>query len=144
MAGGPQRITNGHRAAVCGLVIAGLSMTEACKIVGVPRDMYLSWLPPGWHKPKPRPSRWFGERLEALREAYLDPNQKTRTIAARYDVHVSFITHMARKHGWPLRQVGNVRKPNSIRSMTAKQRTIYFKLRHIMPRTSAAAEACRT
>ncbi len=139
----PGRITNGQRAAVCGLVIAGVSMTQACLIVGAPRALYLKYLPPKWHKQKPRPSIWFGERLDDLRDAYMDPSQRTRTIAQRYGVHVSFITHMARKHGWPVRLPANVKKPNSIRTMTPQQRTIYFKLRHIMPRASAVAEATR-
>jgi len=140
-----QRITNGHRAAVCGLVIAGLSMTEACRIVGVPRDILPSYLPPGWHdrRSSRRTRRWKGEELAGLREAYCDLSQKTATIAARYGVHVSQINKLANLHGWPRRPAGRTRKPTGIRSMSPQQRTAYFKLRTIMPSADAAAQACR-
>jgi hypothetical protein len=140
-----QRVTNGHRAAVCGLVIAGVSMTEACRIAGVPREVLPKYLPAGWHdrRSSRRTRRWKGEELAGLREAYCDLNQKTATIAARYDVHVSQIYRLAHLHGWPRRLPGGARKPNSIRSMSPKQRTVYFKLRTIMPPAAAAAQACQ-
>jgi len=140
-----QRVTNGHRAAVCGLVIAGLSMTDACRIAGVPRDILPKYLPPGWHdrRSSRRTRRWKGDELAGLREAYCDLAQKTATIAARYGVHVSQINKLAKLHGWPRRLAGRTRKPNSIRSMSAQQRTVYFKLRTIMPPAAAAAQACQ-
>lgn len=140
-----QRVTNGHRAAVCGLIIAGLSMIEACRIAGVPRDVLPKYLPAGWHDrhSKRRARRWKGEELESLREAYCDPCQRTVTIAARYGVHVSQINNLARREGWPLRPPGKRRKPTGIRSMTPQQRTAYFKLRSIMPSADAAAQACQ-
>jgi len=90
-----------------------------------------------------RPVRWTGEEVAGLREAYCDLNQKTATIAARYDVHFSRITQLAHRHGWPLRRVGRPPKPNGIRSMTPQQRTAYFKLRTIMPAADALAEVYR-
>jgi len=140
-----QRVTNGHRAAVCGLVIAGVSMTDACRIAGVPRDVLPKFLPAGWHdrRSSRRTRRWKGEELAGLREAYCDPNQKTATIAARYGVHVSQINKLAQQHGWPRRLPGKARKANSIRSMSPQQRTAYFKLRTIMPPAAAAAQACQ-
>lgn len=140
-----QRVTNGHRAAVCGLVIAGLSMTEACRIAGVPRDVLPKYLPPGWHdrRSNRRTRRWKGEELASLREAYCDLSQRTATIAARYGVCVSMINNIARREGWPQRHPGRKRKPTGIRSMSPQQRTTYFKLRSIMPAADAAAQACQ-
>lgn len=139
-----QRVTNGHRAAVCGLIIAGLTMIEACRIAGVPRDVMPKYLPQGWHdRHRKRARRWRGEELESLREAYLDPTQKTTTIAARYGVHPSQITKLAHQHSWPVRPTGSARRPTSIRSMSPQQRTAYFKLRSIMPPAAAAEQACR-
>lgn len=145
MAGGAQRLTNGQRACICGLVIAGLSMTEACKIAGVPRDRYAELLPPNWHKRTRKAIRWKADQLAELREAYCDHAQRTKTIAERYGVTAGQITNLAKKNGWPMRPAGHKRKPNSIRSMTPRQRTLYFKLRHDagMPALSAAAEALR-
>jgi hypothetical protein len=138
-----QRVTNGHRAAVCGLIIAGLSMIEACRIAGVPRDLLPKYLPPGWHYRYRKPARrWKGEELESLREAYCDHSQRTVTIAARYGVHVSQINQLAKRHGWPPRPPGRKPKANSIRSMSPQQRTAYFKLRSIMPPAEAAARVC--
>jgi len=141
-----QRVTNGHRAAVCGLIIAGVSMIEACRIAGVPRDVMPKYLPAGWHgrhSSSRRVRRWKGEELEGLREAYCDPNQRTATIAARYGVCVSQVNNLARKHGWPMRRAGRKPKPDSVRSMSPQQRTVYFKLRSIMPAPAAVQEALR-
>lgn len=138
----PQRVTNGHRAAVCGLVIAGMGMIDACEIVGAPYQLVKASLPPKWHKRHRHPSRWRGDELAEMLAAFVDPAQKTRTIAARYGVSVDMIRKIAGRHGYkrPKRQP---RSPNSLRTMTPKQRTIYFKLRHIMPAAQAAIEACR-
>lgn len=145
MASIPQRITNGQRAAVCGLIIAGLTMTESCRIVGIPRNRFSELVPPNWHARSRKPRRWRPEQLSALCADYHDPAQRTQTIADRYGVSVSQISKLAKIHGWTMRVPGNKPKPGSIRSMTPQQRTHYFKLRRDlnMPRLSAAAEALR-
>lgn len=139
----PQRVTNGHRAAVCGLVILGLGMIEACEIAGAPYQLVKASLPPNWHKRSRFASRWRGDELAGMLAAFVDPDQKTQTIADRYGVTADMIRRVAGRHGYK-RPKGHPRGKNSVRTMTSKQRTIYFKLRHIMPAAAAAIEACRS
>ena len=75
----PQRITNGQRAAVAGLVIAGLTMEEACKVAGSPIRLMQAHLPPNWHRHRARARKWKGDRLTALKRAYCD---RSFTVAA--------------------------------------------------------------
>lgn len=125
-----QRITNGHRAAVCGLVIAGLPMIESCRIVGAPYLAVVGVLPKGWHVRGRRPSRWTGDLIDELREAWFDPAQRVFTIASRYGVTTKAIQLVARKQGWPRRRRWRIEAPGpAFRDLSADQRRVYFKLR---------------
>lgn len=97
------RVTNGHRAAVCGLVIAGVALTEACKVAGVPYLAMLAVLPDRWHTRVPRPYRWRGHELEELYESWMDPYQRAETIANRFGISPTRLRQIARKNDWPQR-----------------------------------------
>lgn len=95
-----RRVTNAHRACACALVIAGLPLTQACKIAGVPYLLMRELLPRGWHKRGRRPSRWRGAEVEELRRDWFDPRQRTKTIASRFGVTVDSIRIVAKRNKW--------------------------------------------
>lgn len=143
-------VTNGQRAAICGLVIAGVAIAEACKIVRAPYRSILDLLPPRWHKRRGRgPARWKGDELEQVRVAYLDPLQTTNAIAARHNVTRRAITMLARRHGWKRRRMGRKPKygpkrgPAFLPAMSREQRRLYNKLRPVLGREASLAEARR-
>lgn len=97
------RITNGHRAAVCGLVIAGVSLGDSCKIVGVPYAMLRDSLPDGWHRRAWLPYRWRGAEIEELYEDWMDTAQRAESIANRYGISGTRLRQIARTNGFPPR-----------------------------------------
>lgn len=137
------RVTNGQRAAVCGLVIAGVSFTDACKIVDVSRPRLKAVLPVGWTKyvRSGKTRSWKGEVLEQIRLAYLDQSQTGKDIARRFNIDVSYVYQLARVHGWRRRNRAIYVK----RAFdTEQQRLLFNKLvRHGIPTFEAYAEACR-
>jgi hypothetical protein len=48
--GAPTRVTNGHRAAVCGLLLVGVSFGDACQIAAAPRDRMRQYIPEDWRR----------------------------------------------------------------------------------------------
>lgn len=54
--GAPIRVTNGHRAAVCGLLLAGVSFGDACQIAAAPRERMRQYIPADWRR-SPMPVR---------------------------------------------------------------------------------------
>ena len=136
-----QRVTNAHRAAVCGLIIAGITYMKACKIVGVPHRALRTVVEPDWYKRSNPVRRWHLEALLGLQEAWMDPKQKLSTIAARYDISVSMVRMLAHRQGWPCVRRG--RQPRSLRSMTKEQRRWYLKMQPVIGRNAALAEVWR-
>jgi hypothetical protein len=135
------RVTNGHRAAVCGLVIAGVvSLTDACLMAGVPYKALRDVLPPGWHTKKMPCVRWKGDLLLEVKEAWCDRAQKVTTIAERYDVSPRTIGWLAKREGWPKRKRGPARNPFSQRSgMTRRQYDIARMVRRNTPQPAERA-----
>lgn len=135
-----QRVTKAHRAAVCGLLLAGLPFIQSCKIVGVNHLRLKTYLPPDWGiRAGRRAHIWHGERLEELREAWCDPLQKTRTIANRFNLKLSSLYKLVTRHGWPRRPKGPERLPLGLRHMSATQRTAYRKIQAELGRDAAIA-----
>lgn len=135
------RTTNGHRAAVCGLVIAGLSLTQACEIVGVPYQQMRDLLGP-WHdKRKQHRPKWNVALVNELREDWFDTSQKLKTIAARYDTTPRQLNLIAMREGWPrhLRKHGPPRSATSILSLTPEKRRRFWKLARVLGRESAVS-----
>lgn len=99
-----QRITSGHRAAVCGLVIAGITYAQACKIAGIPYRLMKSELPEGWHLCGRKRRRWQGAELDEIHAAYMDTNQKATTIATRHGITAHMLDFLAQREGWPPRR----------------------------------------
>lgn len=134
-----QRVTNGQRAAVCGLVIAGIAYTKACMIAGVPYRGLKATLPPDWHEWREGRRRWKPHMLAELYEAWMDPNQKVETIATRYDLTFRAITQIAFREKWPRRRWGT-KRPTALRSMSKEQRRWYLKMQPVLGRDAALAE----
>lgn len=142
------RITNGHRAAVCGLVICGQSLTMACEVVGVPYQQMRDLLGP-WHdRRKQHRPKWNVALVSELREAWFDTSQKLKTIAARYDTTTRQLNLIAEREGWPrhLRKHGPPRTKTSVLSMTGEKRRRYWKLARVLghaPAISIVAQESR-
>jgi hypothetical protein len=135
------RLTNGHRAAVCGLALAGISLTQACEIVGVPYQQMRDLLGPWYDKRKQSRPKWNVALVSELREDWFDTSQKLKTIAARYDTTPRQLNLIAEREGWPrhLRKHGPPRAKTSFLSMTGEKRIRYWKLARVLGHKSAIA-----
>lgn len=100
MAGGTQRITNGQRACVCALSIAGVPMAMACDIAGAPYRRLVQFLPHAWagRGPKVAPAK-----LAAI-HADWDAGVVSKVIAYRHGMNESAVRRLARRKGWKRRK----------------------------------------
>ncbi len=125
-----QRITNGQRAGVCGLAIAGVTLADACKIVGAPYERLNALLPRGWHKrPYGRPSKWVGAIVDELLVDWRDNNQTLASIATRWGVTKRALLYVAARQQWPRRRWGRKRAAvaNPLLKMLPDQRIVYMR-----------------
>lgn len=56
MAAQPSRVANGQRAAICGLILAGVPFVAACRVAGASRKRVRPYIPDDWLK-QPLPKR---------------------------------------------------------------------------------------
>lgn len=132
------RLTNGQRAAVCGLQIAGVSLTQACEIVGVPYQGMRDLLGP-WHTKMHTRPKWKGYLVAEVHEAWRDSKQKAVTIAARYGTSTRQLSLLAGREGWGKRKPGPPRGKHSFLSMTPEKRLRYWKLARVLGHKSATS-----
>lgn len=140
-------VTKGQRAAVCGLVLAGVHFVRACAIAGVAPAAMKAALPEIWGtKPPQRPrarqyQSWRGTRLEELRLAYADHSIEVSEISARFGIDRTYLYRVAVNNGWPRR----ARRARVVTmALTPEQRKLFEKFRrNDIPRDVALAEACR-
>lgn len=134
-----QRVTNGERAAVCALVIAGMPFVETCQMLGVPYRNVQAVLPRDWwHPRRRRPSRWSGDVLLALEDAYRQRALKLDTIAAMFNTSRRQIECLAQRHGWPKRTRGKGPPlPIPLAKLSPEDRNRFVKLRRIIGRSAA-------
>lgn len=102
----PQRITNGHRAAICGLVLAGVPLIKSCQIAGAPYLEARKFLPDDWRGRVSRRSKWTPAKLAALRKDYVNPKVPQWQIALRHRTTVQMVQYLARREGWPHKPMG--------------------------------------
>lgn len=99
-----QRITNGQRAAICGLILAGLSFRQACKVTATPHARMRKLLDKSWtYGARPGLRKWKGQLLEDVKEAYFDPAIRMRTIREVFGIHPANLCKLAQEHDWPPR-----------------------------------------
>lgn len=108
MAGHVIRVTNGHRAAVCGLMIAGLTLKDAAAVVGVPRQRVRAFIPHEFFRQRPI-IKWHGELLRDLEEAYFNRTLTATAIHKLFGITPANLCKIANRHGWPKRRL--LRKP---------------------------------
>ncbi len=141
-----KRVTNGHRAAVCGLVIAGVGLMEAAAIAGVGYKLLKATLPEGWHTPRlGRRPKWTPEKLAAVRKAWNDDAPLWQS-AIRLRMTVAMMKFLARRERWPRREPGRrprSTRPDCVANMPADKRNLYLKLRREVPRSEALREVMR-
>lgn len=106
----PQRVTNGHRAAVCGLVLAGVGLLDACKVAGISYRELQKSLPAGWHTPRlGRRPKWTAEKLRPVRRAWNSDTPLWQS-AIHLRTTVAMMKFLARRERWPKRWPGPRRK----------------------------------
>lgn len=139
-----QRITNGMRAAVCGLMIAGVRYETACRIADAPEKSLRRLMPEGWHRYKRSPYRWKGQELEDLRNAYDDWNLKVRTISELFGIAPTHLRKLRKIHGWRVRpNTMRVCDPKAIANQPVEKQRLYEKLRPVVGREAALREVFR-
>ena len=97
------RITNGQRAAVCGLMLCGVPLWKACEIVAAPIKRVRELLPPDWLH-KHQPLKWRGHAIDGLEECYFDRHIKLETTCELFGIGLSTIYKIARREDWPTRR----------------------------------------
>lgn len=102
------RVTNGQRAAVCGLVIAGLPMEAACRILGVPYAAMVALLPHDWATMTTR--LWSVADLADMRARWL-AGETSGAIGKRHGVKHWTVRRIAAAEGWPMRRPPRRRLP---------------------------------
>lgn len=105
------RVTNGQRAAVCGLVLAGVPYGYACFIVGIHPNMMARYVGADWRRKLLAPTRWTRDKLDELEEVWRDRSIKTETICELFKLTASRLGQIAKQHGFPLRRRGPMPKP---------------------------------
>ncbi len=120
------RVTNGHRAAICGLMLAGLTFREACSVVGAPVNSMRELIGPDWRGRIVRPRKWKGDLLKDLEEMYREPSWTLKRIGALLGISPANICKMAIENGWPPRLRST---PRLLPPMTARQRLDYEKIK---------------
>ena len=136
-----QRVTNAHRAAVCGLVLAGLSFGESCRIAGVPYRLLHGLLGADWWSlrgpPPGRGLRWRGERLDLLKQAYGDRARSIASVALEFETTPDVVYALAKRHGWPYRRQPRPVLPVPLEEMEPSVRRQYLKVRRHLGRDAA-------
>jgi hypothetical protein len=138
MASRHQRTTNAHRAAVCALVLVGVPYMKACRIVGVPyRALHSVLGRDWWGRQACRPKVWRGEKLMAVRSAYLS-TMPMKDIERGYGISRRHLVTLAHKHGWRIRARGKgAALPKALLKLSDADRSRYTKLRRILGRSAA-------
>jgi hypothetical protein len=134
-----KRVTNGHRACVAGLVIAGVGLLQAAAIAGVSYRHVKASLPAGWHTPRLGVRvKWTPERLKPVRKAW-NSDVPLWQSAIRLRTTVAMMKYLARREKWPKRPRAP-RRPTSIGGMSPEMKRLYIKLRRELPRSEALRE----
>lgn len=133
-----QRITNGQRAAVCALILAGVGYVKSCRIAGVPDRSLRSLLGKDWWgRQGSRSKVWRGDKLLAVKSAYLS-DLPMQDIVAGYGISRRHLVSLAHAHGWPLRSRGKGSAlPVALAKMPDEKRNRYKKLQRILGRSAA-------
>ncbi len=125
------RVSNGQRATVCGLVLVGVPFPEACSIAGVRSGVMTPYVGKDWTVRTQRPSRWTLDQVEALAEVWRDPNIKVAQIAASFGVCVEQIWRVATKHNLGHRPTWKAVNPRSVAQQPKETRLRYRRKRNV-------------
>lgn len=133
------RTTNGHRAAVCGLILLGMSLHGACAVAGVPYKQMRAVLPPSWRVKRGGNPKWRGEKLAEIRDAYCEAQLPLARISELYGLSRHMVLYLAKYHGWPRRhrRYGMKPLPIPLSKLDAATVSRYRKLQHAIGRDAA-------
>jgi len=116
-------MTIGQKAAICGLMLAGVPLVKACLIVDVGYLQAREYVPADFKSLRGRrkPKKWHNRLIEEVGEIYRDPHIPLSTICELYGVSPRSLYNQAVAHNWPKRRRGP--HPMGKRSLTRKEHT---------------------
>lgn len=124
----PHRVTNGCRAAVCALVIAGIRYRAACAILGVPTAEMRRHLPEDWYGKAP--ARLIDDdEWRRVRVAYEAGREPVDELCKRFGISFKTMYRHAQAAGWKLRRVGRRRNPAAVAHLPRSKRLAYRRMR---------------
>ena len=122
-------LRNWQRATICGLLLAGVGFTAACRIAKCHVKSAQSVIPQDWHHMnrwgtarQRRPVVWAGERLEEGRRAYADLSQPLKVTAHRIGSRPDILHTLAVLHGWPPRRPARARPARQMMACAVEHR----------------------
>jgi len=98
------RFTVGQKAAICGLVLAGVSFCKACDIVACCDIKAKKYIPRDYHRvgrAKDWRWRWKGAELERLKAAWWDLSEPVWAHAMDLRTNDRAVRIVAKREGWP-------------------------------------------
>ncbi len=137
-----KRVMRGQVAAVCGLVLAGVTLSMACRVAGNNYNGLRHYIPASFKVRGTKPGlgrRWRGDELLDLKAAY-DSGMSLAKIGALFDITEGGVRNVATKEGWPPRRAPH---PAPLAAFTPAQKGLYRKVRAVLGRQRAYAEAAR-
>lgn len=136
-----RRITRGQQAAVCGLILAGLTLSKAAEVVGASYDTLRAYIPDSFASRGRRGGRrWKGDALDDLKEVYDNRTLTLERIGELFGTTASNVREIAKRNGWAKRRWV---PPVRIRDLPRKQQTAYWKIRPLLGGQRALVEARR-
>ena len=129
----------GEVAALCGLILAGMSYSRACLTLRLSERRMVHYVAADLRVKTQPPRRWTSDALDELKEYWM-ANERTSVIADRFGVSVSQIVQLVKREGWVRRKKGPLPDPKSIRQQEPKKRRLYRKMRNILGAERAKQE----
>jgi predicted DNA-binding transcriptional regulator AlpA len=122
----PDSIRNVQRAAVCGLLLAGMPYKDACAIAGARGLTLRKYIPHDWFRTA---DRLTAQRWERIRADYESRELEVREFLKRHGIGQSTLYKRVREEGWEKRPTGRRTNPAAARHLPKKQYLHYRKLR---------------
>jgi hypothetical protein len=137
----PDSIRNVQRAAVCGLMLAGVPYKDACTIAAARGLTLRKYIPHDWFRTTDRLTLRHWERIRA---DYESCELEVREFLKRHGIGQTTLYKRVRAEGWKKRPTGRKINPAATRYLPRKQYLHYRKLREVgIARDIALSEAAR-
>ncbi len=136
-----RRVTRGQQAAVCALILVGVTVSKASEIVGASYGIMRPYIPDSFAKHKGRPvARWKADELDDLKDAYDNRTLTLGRVGELFGTTAQNVREIAKRNGWARRRWT---APKPIRTLTRRQQTAYWKIRPLLGPQRAFVEVTR-